>query len=122
MKIVVVEDGTDHARIIMAVLRKEGHDPIHFESGAPALEYLLANPLPDLLLTDIMMPGMSGFELLERLKEADRMPPCFVLTGKQREEDVLRGLQFGVLDYITKPFSPSVLVAKINNIKIRKSA
>lgn len=115
MKIVLAEDGTDHARIISAVLKKQGYEIIWFASGTDAYDYLAKNPMPDLLITDVMMPGMSGFELLARLKEENRMPPSFVLTSKQREEDVLRGLEFGVLDYIIKPFSPSVVLAKVQN-------
>lgn len=115
MKIVLAEDGADHARIISAVLKKQGYEIIWFTSGTDAYDYLSKNPLPDLLITDVMMPGMSGFELLAKLKDDGRMPRCFVLTSKQREEDVLRGLEFGVVDYITKPFSPSVVLAKVKN-------
>ena len=121
MKIVLVEDGVDHARILNAILKKEGYDVVWFATGIDAYKYLSENAMPDLLITDVMMPGMSGFELLERLKDDNKIPPCFVLTSKQREEDILRGLQFGVLDYITKPFSPSVLIAKVRNLNVRKA-
>ena len=115
MKILLAEDGHDHARILLAVLTKNGFDVTWLETGTDAYEYLVKNPAPDLLLTDIMMPGMSGFELIARLKSEGRMPPTIVLTGAQREEDILRGLEYGVLDYIIKPFSPSVLLAKVRN-------
>lgn len=122
MKIVLAEDGHDHARILMAVLAKQGFEVLWLETGTAAYEYICANPDFDLLITDIMMPGMSGFELIARLREDGKMPPTIVLTGKQREEDILRGLEYGVLDYITKPFSPSVLLAKVKNVIGRKTA
>ncbi len=113
--IVLVEDGKDHSRILMAVLKKHGYQMLLFETGFDAYEYLSKNPSPDLLITDILMPGMSGFELLDRLRSEGRMPPTLVLTSKQREEDVLRGLELGIIDYIKKPFSPSVILLKVNN-------
>lgn len=122
MKILLAEDGHDHARILMAVLVKQGFEVTWKETGSDAYDYLSSNPAPDLLITDIMMPGMSGFELIARLREDNKMPPTIVLTGKQREEDILRGLEYGVLDYITKPFSPSVLLAKVKNAIGRKVA
>lgn len=114
-KIVLAEDGPDHARILIAVLEKNGYEVLWFKNGTDAFDHLSKNPLPDLLITDVMMPGMSGFELLGRLKEINLMPPTIVLTGKQREEDILRGLEYGILDYITKPFSPTVILAKVKN-------
>ncbi len=122
MKILLAEDGHDHARILLAVLSKNGFEVTWLQTGTEAYESLVANPAPDLLITDIMMPGMSGFELIARLKSENRMPPTIVLTGKQREEDILRGLEYGVLDYIVKPFSPSVLLAKVRNAIGRKAA
>lgn len=115
-KVVLAEDAKDQARILTAVLQKSGIEVVWFENGQDAFAYLSTHPLPDLLITDVLMPGMSGFELLGRLKEMNIMPPTVVLTSKQREEDVLRGLEYGVLDYIIKPFSPMVILAKIKNI------
>lgn len=120
--IVLAEDGADHARILIAVLNKSGFKVIWHQNGVDALAYLETNPAPDLLITDVMMPGMSGFELLGNLRTKNLMPPTIVLTSKQREEDILRGLEYGVLDYITKPFSPSVILMKIKNALGRKSA
>ncbi len=122
MKIVLAEDGTDHARILIAILKKSNFQVEWFQTGTEAFDYLSANPLPDLLITDVMMPGMSGFELLGRLKEINKMPPTIVLTSKQREEDVLQGLGYGIIDYITKPFSPGVVMMKIKNALNRQSA
>jgi DNA-binding response OmpR family regulator len=124
MKIVLAEDGHDHARILMAVLKRTGYEVLWFETGTDAYAYLSnpANPPIDLLITDVMMPGMSGFELLGKLKAEGKMPPTIVLTSKQREEDVLRGLELGVIDYVTKPFSPTVVSAKVKNALTRKAS
>lgn len=121
-RIVLAEDGADHARILIAILKKNGFEVEWFQTGTEAFEYLMKSPAPDLLITDVMMPGMSGFELLGRLKEQNKLPPTIVLTSKQREEDVLQGLGYGVIDYITKPFSPSVVLMKIKNALVRKTA
>ena len=115
-KILLVEDGDDHARVLIAVLKRSGYDVHRCSDGVEAYEYLVANPMPDLLITDVMMPGMSGFELLGRIKSENIMPPTIVLTGRQREEDIIQGLNYGVLDYLTKPFSPTVVLAKVKNI------
>ena len=120
--VVLAEDGHDYARIVLAVLKKNDLNVLWFQTGTDAYDYLINNPQPALLITDVMMPGMSGFELIARLKEQGMMPPTIVLTGKQRDEDVLRGLEFGVQDYITKPFSPSVLLAKVKNALSRRAA
>lgn len=120
-RIVLAEDGPDHARILMAVLEKNGYQVTWYKNGTDAFEALSTGDLPDLLITDVMMPGMSGFELLARLRETNRMPLTIVLTSKQREEDILRGLQYGALDYITKPFSPTVILMKVKNALLRKA-
>lgn len=122
MKILLAEDGKDQARILNAVLTKNGFEVVWVESGTDAYAYIDTQEQPDLLITDVMMPGMSGFELIARLKAENKLPPTIVLTSKQREEDILRGLEYGVLDYITKPFSPSVIVAKVRNAIARKAA
>lgn len=121
-KVILAEDGQDHARILTAVLKKSGYEVLWFQNGTDTLDHLLKNEAPDLLITDVMMPGMSGFELLARLKEESKLPPTIVLTAKQLEEDILRGLEAGALDYITKPFSPTVVLAKVKNVLARKAA
>lgn len=122
--ILIVEDGEDQARILKACLSKAGFKITRVENGLDAFEMISQKKLlPDLLLTDIMMPGISGFELLSKLKDAGILPPTIVLTGKKSEEDIVRGLELGALDYISKPFSPTVVVAKIRKaLQIREVA
>ena len=121
-KILLAEDGDDHARILLALFAKKSFEVTRVKSGLEALEILRAGHIPDLLITDVMMPGMSGFELLAWMQTENIVVPTIVLTGKQREEDMLRGFGYGVVDYITKPFSPAVLMARVNSVLARKKA
>lgn len=112
-KILVAEDSDVHARLIEAVLGKAGFEVVRVKNGLEAYELLAQGMKPALLITDILMPAMSGFELLAKLTEEKIMPPTIVLTGKQNEENVLRGLNYGALDYIPKPFSLSELLVRV---------
>lgn len=120
--ILLAEDGEIQARILSATFEKAGFKMSWVEDGVQAYEAIKNGFTPDLLITDVMMPGMSGFELLTRLKNENILPPTIVLTGLQKEEEVLRGLECGALDYIKKPFSPSVILAKVQMFLNRKAA
>ena len=119
MRVILAEDGDDHARIIKTILQRNQIEVIHFKEGRSAYEYIKSNRDVKLLITDIMMPGMSGFELINLLKSESILPPTIVLISRQRDEDILEGLKLGVIDYITKPFSPSIVLAKIKNALLR---
>ena len=111
--ILLAEDGLVHVRILRALLSRANYTFSWVPDGVEAYEAIKGGFRPDLLITDVMMPGMSGFELLTRLKAEDILPPTIMLTAVQKEEEVLRGLQCGALDYILKPFSPGVVLAKV---------
>jgi two-component system alkaline phosphatase synthesis response regulator PhoP len=117
--ILFAEDGVIYARILWAVLTKAGYKFSWIDDGAAAYEIIKGGFRPSLLITDVMMPGMSGFELVTRLKSENILPPTIVLTGLQKEEEVLRGLQCGADDYVKKPFSPSVLLARVQIVLSR---
>lgn len=110
--ILLAEDSHDQARILVSVLQRTGFEIKRVENGVDAYEQIQLRK-PDLLITDVTMPRMTGFELLNRLNQESILPPTIVLTGKQREEDVLKGLGYGAIDYITKPFNPTVLLARV---------
>ena len=112
----LAEDGLIYARILHAIFIKAGYCFSWIDDGAKAYEILRGGYRPSLFITDVNMPGMSGFELLTRLKNENILPPSIVLTGMQKEEEVLRGLQCGAEDYITKPFSPEVLLFRAEQI------
>jgi DNA-binding response OmpR family regulator len=121
MTILLAEDVNEYARVLQAVLEKGGFKVIRVASGAEAYEYIKTSPMPDLLVTDVLMPQMSGFELLARLQQENRLPTTILLTSKQRDEDIVEGLGYGAVDYITKPFSPSVLLARVKNALAKSS-
>jgi DNA-binding response OmpR family regulator len=120
--ILLAEDGEVHARILQATLGRAGYKMTWVTDGVKAYEAIKSGTKFDLLITDVMMPGMSGFELLTRLKSENILPPTIVLTGVQNEEDVLRGIECGALDYIKKPFSPSVVLARVKLVFNQKAA
>ncbi|MBX2993995.1 MAG: response regulator transcription factor [Bdellovibrionaceae bacterium] len=112
-RILLAEDTETVVKILKVLLEKNGYDVVHVPNGLDAYALISKGEHFDLLLTDVLMPGMSGFELIEKLHSEQKLPPSIILTAKQRDEDVLRGLNCGALDYITKPFSPNVFLARV---------
>ena len=112
--IALVDDDRNILTSISIGLQAEGFTTRVYADGASALKALLDNP-PDLAVCDIKMPGMDGLELLQRLREKSALPVIF-LTSKDEEPDEALGLALGADDYITKPFSQRLLVARIRAI------
>jgi two-component system, OmpR family, alkaline phosphatase synthesis response regulator PhoP len=121
--IVVVEDEDDIRELLRYNLSKEGYQVAGAASGEEALN-LAAAALPDLILLDLMLPGMDGLEVCRRLKREPRTSqiPLIMLTAKGEEADIVIGLELGADDYITKPFSPRVLLARIRTALRRRQA
>ncbi|MDD4050753.1 MAG: response regulator transcription factor [candidate division Zixibacteria bacterium] len=119
--ILVVEDDEDIRRLIALTFTKEGYRVIETESGEEALKKAAASP-PDLILLDLMLPGLDGLEVCRLLKReaATQALPIVMLTAKGEESDIVSGLELGADDYITKPFSPRVLVARVRAVLRRK--
>ena len=116
-KILVVDDEEDILELVRFNLSREGHEVLCAESGEKALEILKARPV-DLMVLDLMLPGIDGFSVAKRVKNDPRLQhvPIVMLTAKGSETDVVTGLQLGAEDYITKPFSPRVLIARIHKV------
>lgn len=95
-------------------LEHDGFEVIEASSGAEALEQL-RDRLPDLVLLDVMMPDMDGFETLQLIREISTVP-VIMLTAKGEEEDRVRGLELGADDYISKPFSPREMVSRVKAV------
>ena len=120
--IMVVEDEPAIQELIACNLEHAGHVPLRAESAEKALE-LVRGTLPDLMLVDWMLPGASGMELTRRLR-ADRRTeavPIIMLTARSAERDKLAGLEIGADDYVTKPFSPRELIARIKAVLRRRA-
>jgi len=116
-RILVVDDEEDLLELIRYNLSKEGYRVTCAASGEQAVREARANP-PDLILLDLLLPSVDGLEVCKLLKNDARTKhvPIIMLTAKSEEADIVTGLELGADDYITKPFSPRVLVARIKAV------
>jgi two-component system KDP operon response regulator KdpE len=112
--ILVVDDESRMVRFVRMNLELEGYQVAEASSGIEALDKV-RDELPDLVVLDVMMPEMDGFETLARLREISTVP-VIMLTVKGDEEDRIRGLELGADDYVTKPFSPRELASRIRAV------
>jgi len=110
-RILVVDDDAAIAEMIGIVLRGEGFEPHFSYDGAAAIE-AFSTVKPDLVLLDLMLPGIDGIEVCTRIREVSGTP-IIMLTAKSDSTDVVRGLESGADDYVVKPFNPKELVARI---------
>ncbi|MBC7235507.1 MAG: response regulator transcription factor [Chloroflexi bacterium] len=113
-KILVVDDEERMRSLLKAYLTHEGFEVATAVDGHDALHRVRQEP-PDLIVLDLMMPGMDGYEFIRRLK-LERDIPVIILTARVDEADSVLGLELGADDYVTKPFSPRVLVARIRAV------
>ena len=111
-KVLIVEDEQNIVDILSFNLSREGYDPLEAYDGPSGLQLALEQN-PDLILLDLMLPGMDGFELCRRLREGGNTTPVIMLTARGDEGDKVRGLELGADDYITKPFSMQELLARV---------
>ncbi len=119
-KILIVEDEKNMQEIIAEYMRRGGHTCFTADDGMDALLALKNNPM-DLMILDIMMPHLDGFSVCKMAREMSSIP-IIMLTAKSNEDDKLKGYDLGADDYMTKPFSPKVLLAKTNALLRRSSA
>lgn len=110
-----MEDDPTSVKLLNFRLKSLGHEVLCATNGREALE-TAAREKPDLILLDVMMPVMDGFQVLRKLKsqEETKNIPVIMLTAKVQEKDVVVGLETGAVDYITKPFSFAELIARVN--------
>jgi len=117
-QILVVDDEERMVRFIRLNLEHDGFRVVEAFNGAQAIDKVRSN-LPDLVLLDVMMPDIDGFEVLKIIREVTTIP-VIMLTAKGEEDDRVRGLELGADDYITKPFSPRELVSRVRAV-LRRS-
>lgn len=117
LKILVVDDQEANIRLIEAILAPQGYEVIPASDAERALEQVAAGP-PDLILLDVMMPGMDGYEVCARLKqnERTRLIPVIVLTSLSDLEDRIRGIEAGADDFLSKPFHQAELSARVRSL------
>ena len=118
--ILVVEDEEDIRTLLTYNLGKEGFSVTAVESGELGLQHAIENQ-PDLIILDLMLPGMDGLSVCRALKNSDntRQIPIIIASAKGEEADIITGLEMGADDYVAKPFSPKVLVARIHALMRR---
>jgi DNA-binding response OmpR family regulator len=113
-KILVLEDESSIRGFVVINLRRSGYEPVEAETGAEALEQLRRNPDIRVALLDVMLPDIDGFEVCRRIRAADSRIGIIMLTARSQEMDKVTGLMTGADDYVTKPFSPAELMARID--------
>ena len=116
-KILVVEDDRDIVEMVEYNLKQEGYETIHAYNGEKGID-LAGDEKPDLIILDLMLPAIDGFEVCKTLKQQQSTSriPIIILSAKSRETDKVVGLELGADDYITKPFSPRELIARIRAV------
>ena len=119
-KVLVLEDESSIRSFIVINLRRAGYDVIEAETGEDALERLKENPDTRVALLDIMLPGIDGFEVCRRIRATNTKIGIIMLTARSQEMDKVTGLMTGADDYVTKPFSPAELTARVDAL-IRRS-
>lgn len=113
-KILVLEDEPNIRSFVVINLRRNGYEPIEAENGMTALALLEKNPDVCLALLDVMLPDIDGFEVCRRIRASGSKIGIIMLTAKSQEIDKVTGLMTGADDYVTKPFSPAELTARVD--------
>lgn len=119
LKILVVDDESRMRKLVKDFLSKKGFDVIEAENGEQAVDIFFETKEIALILLDVMMPKMDGWEVCREIRKMSQVP-IIMLTAKSDEKDELLGFELGVDEYITKPFSPKILVARVEAI-LRRS-
>ena len=116
--VLLLEDDDSLRRLLTRKLESSGYETTALSDGRECWAFLNDEETPDLVLLDVMVPGLDGFRLLGRIRNDDRLAdvPVIVLTARDREEDIVKGFDLGADDYVTKPFSPAALVARVRRL------
>jgi DNA-binding response OmpR family regulator len=119
-RIVIADDDADIRELVVFKLRHGGHDVIPVADGAAAVE-ACASQRPDLVILDVMMPGMSGLDAARALREDETLAglPIIMLTARAQESDIEQGFEAGADDYVVKPFSPRELASRVEAVLAR---
>ncbi|RIX52495.1 DNA-binding response regulator [Paenibacillus nanensis] len=114
-KVLVIEDEPTLARLLSYNLTQEGYETTVIDHGGEGLQAALQRNF-DLIILDIMLPGLNGFEVLNRIRQNGVRTPVIILTARNAEEEVVQGLKHGADDYITKPFGVAELLARVSAV------
>lgn len=121
--ILIVDDEEDILELVQFHLSREGYETHCADTGEKALDVVRSNPV-DLIVLDLMLPGIDGYSVARQIKndQSIQQIPIIMLTAKGAEADVVTGLELGAEDYVTKPFSPRILMARIQTVLRRSSS
>lgn len=119
MKILVVDDDKDIVELLSIYIKNEGYEPVTANSGEEALKKLHENPDIGLMILDIMMPKMSGIEVVQKVRKNSQIP-IIIVSAKTSDIDKIQGLVTGADDYVTKPFNPLEVMARVKSL-LRRS-
>jgi len=121
VKILIVDDESRMRKLVRDFLERAGYRVIEAENGLEAMEIFYENKDIGLLVLDVMMPKMDGWQVCREVRQSSQIP-IIMLTARSEERDELQGFELGVDEYISKPFSPKILVARVGAILRRSSA
>lgn len=119
-KVLILDDEEDIRGFIIINLKRSGYEVIEASTGEEAIDIFAKEDI-DIAVLDVMLPGIDGFEVCQKMREQDKKVGIIMLTAKGQELDKVNGLTFGADDYVVKPFSPSELVARIDSLNRRVS-
>lgn len=116
--VLVVEDDVHIAHVLSFMLERQGYQVTHAADGRAAVEHVASQPPPDLVLLDVMLPYVDGFEIVRviRTQAGWETTPVIMLTAKNTERDTVRALEAGANDFIIKPFQPQDLLARLRRV------
>src|SRR5579872_1891395 len=120
MQVLVVEDELQMAQLLRRTLEEEGHHVIVASNGREGLDIARCSPF-DVIILDVMLPGMDGITVARQLRESRVQTPILMLTARDAPSDIIKGLDCGADDYLTKPFSIDILLARIRAVSRRGS-
>ncbi|MFZ1082353.1 MAG: response regulator [Candidatus Kryptoniota bacterium] len=118
MAIVLIAEDQDEIQALLEFkLKNSGYDVVLAENGKKCIEVAQSNP-PDLIVLDMMMPVMNGLDTLANLKKDPKLQaiPVIIVSAKSTEQDIVKALELGADDYVTKPFSPQVFIARVKAV------
>lgn len=118
--VMIIEDSVDQSAYLAYILNLHDYQVVQIHDPRKALQMMMGGMLPDILLTDIQMPLMNGFELIEKMRELEIEIPTIVISGVQNEKAFEKAFVLGAEDYFIKPFSPLSLLSRIQKVLLSK--
>jgi len=120
MKVLIVDDDREIVELLNIYLKNEGYDVLKAYNGQQALNYIKNDDEIELVILDVMMPKVNGIEVVEKLREENHSIPVIILSAKSSDNDKIQGLISGADDYVTKPFNPLEVIARVKSLLRRQ--